>query len=112
MSIHPFSPTGRIQALDSMKEESFDLLIIGGGITGSGIARDAILRGLNVALIEKEDFGYGTSSRSSKLVHGGVRYLETGNIGLVKESATRSEERSVGKECRTRRAQDYPERST
>ncbi|HLR59887.1 MAG TPA: glycerol-3-phosphate dehydrogenase/oxidase [Pseudogracilibacillus sp.] len=88
MSIHPFSPTGRVQALDSMKKENFDLLIIGGGITGSGIARDAILRGLNVALIEKEDFGYGTSSRSSKLVHGGVRYLETGNIGLVKESAT------------------------
>src|SRR5699024_2285605 len=70
------------------KEECFDLLIIGGGITGSGIARDAILRGLDVALIEEEDFGYGIYSRSSKLVHGGVRYLDTGNIRLVNESAT------------------------
>lgn len=88
MSVHPFSPEGREQALESMSNEDYDLLIIGGGITGSGIARDATLRGLKVALVEKEDFAYGTSSRSSKLVHGGVRYLETGNIGLVRESAT------------------------
>ncbi|WP_301109869.1 glycerol-3-phosphate dehydrogenase/oxidase [Sporosarcina sp.] len=87
MTNHPFSPEGRIEALQAMSDETFDLLIIGGGITGSGIARDATLRGLKVALVEKEDFAYGTSSRSSKLVHGGVRYLATGNVGLVKESA-------------------------
>lgn len=65
-----------------------DLVIIGGGITGAGIARDAVLRGLSVALFEKGDFGGGTSSKSSKLVHGGLRYLEHGEIGLVFESVS------------------------
>ena len=69
-----------------------DLLIIGGGITGCGIARDAALRGWTVGLVEKEDFGFGTSSRSSKIIHGGVRYLEYGHFLLVKEAA---EERAV-----------------
>lgn len=87
MSIHPFSPEGRLQALENMEKESIDLLIIGGGITGSGLARDAALRGFKVALVEKIDFAYGTSSRSSKLVHGGVRYLANGEVNLVRESA-------------------------
>ena len=65
-----------------------DLVIIGGGITGAGIARDAALRGLKVALFEKSDFGSGTSSKSSKLIHGGLRYLEHGEIGLVFESVS------------------------
>src|SRR4029077_3686857 len=61
--------------------------IIGGGINGAGIARDAALRGLSVALIERDDFASGTSSRSSRLVHGGVRYLEHGFFHLVFESS-------------------------
>ena len=59
----------------------------GGGITGAGVARDAALRGLRTALVERNDFGAGTSSRSSKLIHGGVRYLQQGEIGLVREAA-------------------------
>ena len=65
----------------------FDLLIVGGGITGAGIARDAALRGLRTALVERDDFGSGTSSRSSRLVHGGVRYLEHGYLKLVFEAS-------------------------
>lgn len=67
--------------------ETFDVAIIGGGITGAGIARDAALRGLRVALFEASDFASGTSSRSSRLVHGGVRYLEHGHLHLVFESS-------------------------
>jgi glycerol-3-phosphate dehydrogenase len=65
-----------------------DLIVVGGGITGAGIARDAVLRGMKVALFEKGDYGSGTSSKSSKLVHGGLRYLEHGEIGLVFESVS------------------------
>jgi len=71
----------------ALGERSFDLLVIGGGITGCGIARAAALRGLGVALLEKDDFASGTSSRSSRLVHGGVRYLEHGHLHLVFESS-------------------------
>lgn len=71
----------------ALRDQSFDLLVIGGGITGCGIARDAALRGLRVALVEKDDFASGTSSRSSRLVHGGVRYLEHGHLRLVFESS-------------------------
>jgi glycerol-3-phosphate dehydrogenase len=67
---------------------TYDLVVIGGGITGAGIARDAALRGLKVALFEKGDYASGTSSKSSKLVHGGLRYLEHGEIGLVFESVS------------------------
>src|SRR5512141_1375317 len=67
--------------------EQFDLLVIGGGITGAGIARDAALRGLKTALVDKGDFASGTSSKSSKLVHGGVRYLELFEFGLVFEAS-------------------------
>jgi glycerol-3-phosphate dehydrogenase len=70
-----------------LRTESFDVAIIGGGITGAGIARDAALRGLRVALVEARDFASGTSSRSSRLIHGGVRYLEHGHLRLVFESS-------------------------
>jgi glycerol-3-phosphate dehydrogenase len=66
--------------------EQFDLLVIGGGITGCGVARDAAMRGLKVALIERDDFASGTSGRSSRLIHGGIRYLEQGQLHLVHES--------------------------
>src|SRR4051794_1410147 len=65
---------------------TFDLLVIGGGILGAGVARDAALRGLSVALVDKADYASGTSSRSSKLIHGGFRYLEQLEFGLVAES--------------------------
>jgi len=67
-------------------EDDFDVLVIGGGITGCGVARDAAMRGLKVALIERDDFASGTSGRSSRLVHGGIRYLEHGQLHLVRES--------------------------
>ena len=73
-----FNLAGRRDAITRLGRERLDLLIIGGGITGCGIAHDAALRGWTVGLVEKEDFGFGTSSRSSKIVHGGVRYLEYG----------------------------------
>jgi glycerol-3-phosphate dehydrogenase len=63
-----------------------DLLILGGGIVGTGVARDAALRGLRVTLIEERAVGWGTSSRSSRMIHGGIRYLELGDFGLVKEA--------------------------
>lgn len=66
----------------------FDLLVIGAGITGCGVARDAAMRGLRVALVDANDIASGTSSRSSKLVHGGIRYLAQGQVGLVREAAT------------------------
>jgi glycerol-3-phosphate dehydrogenase len=77
----------RAAAIGRLGAERFDVLVIGGGITGAGIARDAALRGLSVALLEHEDFGAGTSSRSSRLVHGGIRYLEHGHLRLVFESS-------------------------
>ncbi|RME21489.1 MAG: glycerol-3-phosphate dehydrogenase [Deltaproteobacteria bacterium] len=77
-----------IQQLDASRQTPYDLLIIGGGITGSGAARDAARRGLRVALVEMNDLAFGTSSRSSKLVHGGLRYLEQGEFSLVFEAVT------------------------
>ncbi len=71
--------------LREMGREQLDLLIIGGGINGSAIARDAALRGLRVALVEQHDFGAGTTARSTRLIHGGLRYLETFDFGLVRE---------------------------
>ena len=64
------------------------MLVVGGGITGAGVARDAAMRGLRTVLVEKADLGSGTSSASSKLVHGGLRYLEQGELGLVFESVS------------------------
>lgn len=80
------SPAVRQGNLIRLGRETFDVLVIGGGINGAGIARDAALRGLRVALIEKGDFASGTSSRSSKLIHGGLRYLEIGDFRLVREA--------------------------
>jgi glycerol-3-phosphate dehydrogenase len=75
-----------IRDLQTLTKTTFDLLILGGGITGAGVALDATLRGLRVALIDKGDFASGTSSLSSKLVHGGLRYLELGDFRLVSEA--------------------------
>lgn len=80
-----FSALKREEVLKNMSEEQYDLLIIGGGITGAGIALDASLRGMKVALIDMQDFAAGTSSRSTKLVHGGLRYLKQFQVGLVAE---------------------------
>jgi glycerol-3-phosphate dehydrogenase len=76
----------RDRAWRHLDEEVFDLLVIGGGINGAAVARDAALRGVSVALVERGDFACGTSSRSSKLIHGGIRYLEQGDLKLVLES--------------------------
>ncbi|MFJ8266562.1 glycerol-3-phosphate dehydrogenase/oxidase [Peribacillus asahii] len=75
----------RLQLLQKMSEKQYDLLIIGGGITGAGIALDAVTRGMEVGLLEMQDFAAGTSSRSSKLIHGGLRYLKQGEVKLVAE---------------------------
>lgn len=81
-----FSFQGRKRAIQRFKDDTFDFLIIGGGITGAAVARDAASRGLRVALIERRDFAWGTSSRSSKLIHGGLRYLQNFEFGLVFEA--------------------------
>ena len=70
--------------LRRLREEEFDIVVIGGGITGAGIARDAAMRGMRVALIEKGGFAGGTSSKSSKMIHGGLRYLSEPCNGLSK----------------------------
>lgn len=75
----------------ALESEVFDVLVIGGGITGAGIARDASMRGMKVAIVDKSDWASGTSSKSSRLVHGGIRYLEHGEIGLVRESVRERE---------------------
>jgi len=76
----------RERALELLHSERFDVVVIGGGITGAGVALDAASRGYSVALVEKADFASGTSSRSSKLVHGGLRYLQKFDLGLVREA--------------------------
>ncbi|MEN3334120.1 MAG: glycerol-3-phosphate dehydrogenase [Blastocatellia bacterium] len=80
-----FSLRTRAANLERLRRETFDLIVIGGGATGAGVALDAATRGLTVALIEKYDFASGTSSRSSKLIHGGLRYLERFEFALVRE---------------------------
>src|SRR5437899_11641352 len=76
----------RSAMLGRLATERFDILVIGGGVTGAGAALDAATRGLRVGLVEARDLAAGTSSRSSKLIHGGLRYLEQLNIGLVREA--------------------------
>jgi glycerol-3-phosphate dehydrogenase len=76
----------RAEALETLASERFDVVVIGGGITGAGVALDAATRGYSVALVERADFAAGTSSRSSKLVHGGLRYLQNFDLGLVREA--------------------------
>jgi glycerol-3-phosphate dehydrogenase len=85
-------PFQRTDMLERLAAESFDVLVIGGGITGTGVALDAAARGLRTALVERDDFASGTSSKSSKLVHGGLRYLQQGEIRLVYQ-ALRERER-------------------
>ena len=87
-----FSALERRSVFEKMEGEQFDLLVIGGGITGAGIALDAVTRGLKVALVEMQDFASGTSSRSTKLVHGGLRYLKQFEI---KEVAELGKERAI-----------------
>ncbi|MFZ9109830.1 MAG: FAD-dependent oxidoreductase, partial [Ilumatobacteraceae bacterium] len=76
----------RRDALERLQSEAFDLLVVGGGITGAGVALDAAARGLRVAIVDQNDFASGTSSKSSKLIHGGLRYLQQGDVALVYEA--------------------------
>ena len=92
------NPQQRAAALTSLATEEFDILIIGGGVNGAGAALDAVTRGLKVALVESHDFAAGTSSRSSKLIHGGLRYLEQYDFKLVRE-ALRERELMVSTQC-------------
>src|SRR5579864_4490908 len=77
----------RSEAREALAASPLDVLVIGGGIVGAGVARDAAMRGLRTGLVEQHDFAFGTSSRSSRLLHGGMRYLAQGRIGLVRESS-------------------------
>src|SRR6266516_5374913 len=76
----------RADALETLGGERFDVVVIGGGITGAGVALDAASRGYSVALVERDDYAVGTSSRSSKMVPGGLRYLQNFDLGLVREA--------------------------
>src|SRR6478672_4403368 len=82
-------PRRRAQALDRLATTTFDVVVVGGGVVGAGAALDAASRGLSVALLEARDFAAGTSSRSSKLIHGGLRYLEQFAFPLVDRKSTR-----------------------
>lgn len=86
--VNLFSSYNRDLLIEKLKSNSFDLIIIGGGITGAGVCIDAISRGLRVCLIEMNDFASGTSSKSTKLIHGGLRYLEQFKFSLVRETGT------------------------
>jgi glycerol-3-phosphate dehydrogenase len=86
ITMQPLSSTARSHNLDSLGSEQFDVLVVGGGVTGAGVALDAVARGYKVALVEKVDFASGTSSKSTKLVHGGIRYLSNFDFGLVHEA--------------------------
>jgi glycerol-3-phosphate dehydrogenase len=77
----------RSASVKALIQEPLDVLVVGGGIVGSGVARDAAMRGLRTGLVEQHDFAFGTSSRSSRLLHGGLRYLAQGRIGLVREAS-------------------------
>jgi glycerol-3-phosphate dehydrogenase len=85
--MNPSPAEQRATALQDLTREPLDVLIIGGGIVGAGIARDAAMRGLKTGLVEQHDFAFGTSGRSSRLLHGGMRYLAQGRIGLVREAS-------------------------
>jgi glycerol-3-phosphate dehydrogenase len=87
MHAKPDPDVRRKEALTRLNDGIFDVLVVGGGIVGAGVARDAAMRGLRVALLEQYDLASGTSSRSSRLLHGGLRYLEQGHVGLVHEAS-------------------------
>ena len=93
--MNSFSFFDRENTFKELTSKEFDVLIVGGGITGAGIALDAASRGMSVALVEKNDFASGTSSKSTKLIHGGLRYLKQFDFWLVKEVGTVSS--SLGK---------------
>src|ERR671924_1448331 len=76
----------REKALEAITAERFDVVVVGGGVTGAGAALDAASRGYSVAIVERADWAIGTSSRSSKMVHGGLRYLQNFDLGLVREA--------------------------
>src|SRR5438045_9427867 len=76
----------RADAIEAIAGQRFEVVVIGGGVTGAGVALDAASRGYSVALLERDDYAAGTSSRSSKLVHGGLRYLQNFDLGLVREA--------------------------
>ena len=80
------SPAARADAIAKMAERELDVLVVGGGVVGAGSALDAVTRGLSTAIVEARDWASGTSSRSSKLMHGGLRYLEMLDFGLVSEA--------------------------
>ncbi|MEA3339764.1 MAG: glycerol-3-phosphate dehydrogenase/oxidase, partial [Chloroflexota bacterium] len=103
--IRSFSAAGRRENVDRLAQEEFDLLVIGGGITGVAVARDAAMRGFRVALVEKDDFGSGTSSRSTRLIHGGIRYLEYGEFKLVFDACS---ERRLMRKIAPRLARPLP----
>src|ERR1700674_5287200 len=84
--MHALSAATRAHNLSLMDSEQFDVLVIGGGVTGAGVALDAVVRGYKVALVEKVDFASGTSSKSTKLAHGGIRYLPNFDFALVHEA--------------------------
>src|ERR1700753_1335231 len=84
--MEPLSAEVRAHNVSKLGEQHFDVLVIGGGITGAGVALDAVSRGYSVALVEKNDFASGTSSKATKLVHGGIRYLSNFDFALVHEA--------------------------
>ena len=86
MFLSQLGPDQRDSAISQLATENFDIVVIGGGVTGVGAALDAASRGLKVALIDSQDIASGTSSRSSKLIHGGLRYLEQYDFKLVREA--------------------------
>src|SRR6202048_4141662 len=85
-TMQTLSSTVRTHNLADLGDNRFDVLVIGGGVTGAGVALDAVTRGYKVALVEKNDFASGTSSKSTKLIHGGIRYLPNFDFGLVQEA--------------------------
>lgn len=86
MSATAMNPSSRAAALRRLAVEELDVLVVGGGVTGAGIALDAVTRGLRVGIVEAQDWASGTSSRSSKLLHGGLRYLQALDFNLVNEA--------------------------
>ena len=86
VAVASFDQRDRARALERAERDGIDLLVVGGGITGAGVLRDAASRGLRALLVERDDFASGTSSRSSKLVHGGLRYIAEGQLGMGRTS--------------------------
>ncbi|TLZ76543.1 MAG: glycerol-3-phosphate dehydrogenase/oxidase [Methanobacteriota archaeon] len=86
IDVTEFSARTRAANLDRLRDEAFDVLVVGGGIVGAGVARDAACRGLRTALVERGDFASGTSGKTSRLIHGGLRYLRSYRVGLVRQA--------------------------